>query len=135
MTGTPHVMACPKGLEWNNIDKICICSELSTCPIAIVIAMLPLPTPISVSEKLHEVLTHDGIFGRRARDGEKMDCARDVGCEVRDPKRSERYVECGGDAEGKIWVPVVVACEAGMAWDVERERCVLYSANDAGELR
>lgn len=126
VTGTPVVMPCPSGLQWNDNEKICDWPSQSTCTDFVqevaddAKGALPPPGGVAIT---------DGSFDCAAKE-ESLGCDSTKGlglnCNFEDPADKCRgYIQC---VEG---VPYRVVCRAGDVYDSAARACV---GNGSGSL-
>lgn len=110
VTGTPVVMPCPAGLEWNNKGKICDWPQNSTCGDEIEIledevqeVLPPSDGSINSSFSCSDAQASQGCMGSS---GEGIECI------YANPANSKSYIQC---TDG---IAYTVQCKSGEYRDV-----------------
>lgn len=120
VTGTPVVMPCPAGLEWNDSRKECDWPANSTCKN---IAQEVVDDAKAVLPPAGGVAVTDGSFDCVVKEESgACDGTKGVGlnCNFEDPAD-----ECGGYIQCVVGVPYRVACSAGDVYDSDARACVV----------
>ncbi|OBT80428.1 hypothetical protein VF21_00840 [Pseudogymnoascus sp. 05NY08] len=151
-TGTPYVIPCPRGFEWNDNDKKCGSPEKSTCPASAyggekthagdskdkftcTGAGCPGTVIGEVTNGLEDILRNGRAPNRRAVNEDPLafkcpaadiirtKCRAHTDCVYARPSYCNEYIQCNVDVGGKTGTPVVVKCPRDFEWNDKIKEC------------
>lgn len=123
-TGTPVIMPCRKGSEWNDNIKLCDKPERSTCSALEGVETVVKGKVDNVVQPAENKIRDAGAFTCPLDDIARTGCTGAKDCLYPDPRDYSSYIQCVvNGADGRTSKPTLKRCAAGLKWNNNTKEC------------